>query len=110
MPAPASIKARQRQIIAELAKLGPCLPGSLVERLTRCGSARCRCHDDPAYRHGPYQSWTRKVGDRTITRTMSRDQADRYKAMFDNARRLRELVNELESLTAQHVEAAEGWA
>jgi len=29
--------------------------------------------------------------------------------MFDNARRLRELVNELELLTAQQVEQAEGW-
>jgi hypothetical protein len=29
--------------------------------------------------------------------------------MFDNARRLRELVNELEQLTAEQVEQAEGW-
>ena len=36
--------------------LGLCLPGSLVERTTRCGSPRCRCHTDPSYLHGPYPS------------------------------------------------------
>ena len=38
---------RQRQIADEIAALGLCLPGSLVERTTRCGSPRCRCHTRP---------------------------------------------------------------
>lgn len=107
MPVPAA-RARQRQIAAEIAKLGPCLPGSLVERTTRCGSPRCRCHDDPAQRHGPYPSWIRKVGDRTITRTLSREQAERYRPLFDNSRRLRQLVTELETVSAELIEA-EDW-
>jgi hypothetical protein len=107
MPVPAA-RARQRQIAAEIAKLGPCLPGSLVERTTRCGSPRCRCHDDPAQRHGPYPSWIRKVGDRTITRTLSREQPERYRPLFDNSRRLRQLVTELGSASAELIEA-EGW-
>lgn len=109
MSSPATIKSRQRQITAEITKLGPCLPGNLIERTTRCGSTRCRCHDDPEYRHGPYPSWIRKVGDRTVTRTLKREQAEHYRPMFANARRLRELVSELESLTAQLVEQTEGW-
>jgi hypothetical protein len=59
---PASAELRQRQIADEIAGLGLCLPGSLVERTTRCGSPRCRCHTDPSYLHGPYPSWIRKVG------------------------------------------------
>jgi hypothetical protein len=106
---PASPRSRQRQITAEIAKLGPCLPGNLIERTTRCGSSRCRCRNDPDYRHGPYPSWIRKIGERTVTRTLNSAQAERYRPMFDNARRLRELVNELELLTAQQVEQAEGW-
>jgi hypothetical protein len=108
MPA-TSARARQRQIAAEIAKLGPCLPGNLVERTTRCGSPRCRCHNDPTQLHGPYPSWIRKVGHRTITRTLSREQAQRYRPMFDNTRRLRQLVNELETISAQLIEEAEGW-
>ena len=100
---------RQRQIADEIAALGPCLPGSLVERTTRCGSPRCRCHTDPSHLHGPYPTWIRKVGTKTVTRTLSPAQLERYRPLFDNTRRLRELISELETLSAQAVEQAEGW-
>ena len=107
---PASTRHRQRQITDEIAALGPCLPGSLVERTTRCGSPRCRCHTDPSHLHGPYPTWIRKVGTKTVTRTLSPAQLKRYRPLFDNTRRLRELTTELEALSAQAVEQAEGWA
>ena len=110
MPSPpASSQDRQRQITREIAALGPCLPGSLVERTTRCGSPRCRCRSDPAHLHGPYPSWIRKVGTKTVTRTLSPAQLEQYRPLFDNTRRLRELISELETLSAQAVEQAEGW-
>jgi hypothetical protein len=68
-----------------------------------------RCRSDPTQLHGPYPSWIRRVGSRTITRTLSQDQLERYRPLFDNTRRLRELITELENLTAQAVEQAEGW-
>jgi hypothetical protein len=107
--APQQAKSRQRQIMAEIAKIGFCLPGSLVQRTTRCGTPSCRCHTDPAQRHGPYPSWTRRVGGKTVTRTLSAEQAERYKPLFDNTRRLRELVDELEALSVRVVTQAEGW-
>jgi len=100
---------RQRQIAEEIARLGLCLPGSLVERTTRCGSARCRCHTDPGYLHGPYPSWIRKVGAKTVTRTLNPAQLERYRPLFENTKRLRELISELETLSAEAVEQAEGW-
>jgi hypothetical protein len=106
---PASTRHRQRQIADEIAALGLCLPGSLIERTTRCGSPRCRCHHDPSQLHGPYPSWIRKVGTRTITRTLTPEQAEQYRPLFDNTRRLRELISELETLSAGIVEQAEGW-
>jgi hypothetical protein len=109
-PATANAERRQRQIAEEIAALGPCLPGSLVERTTRCGSPRCRCHNDPSQLHGPYPTWIRKAGAKTVTRTLNSKQLARYRPLFDNARRLRELTSELETLTAEIVEQAEGWA
>jgi hypothetical protein len=109
-PTPASTELRQSQIADEIAGLGLCLPGSLVERTTRCGSARCRCHTDPSYLHGPYPTWIRKAGTRTITRTLSPAQLERCRPLFDNTKRLRELISELETLSAEAVEHAEGWA
>jgi hypothetical protein len=109
MPESADIQRRQRQITAEIAQLGLCLPGNLVERMTRCGSPRCRCHSDPARLHGPYPSWIRKSGTKTITRTLTPAQAERYRPLFSNTKRLRELISELEALSAEVVERAEGW-
>lgn len=110
MPESADTQRRQRQITAEIAKLGLCLPGNLVERMTRCGSPRCRCHSDPTQLHGPYPSWIRKSGTKTITRTLTPAQAERYRPLFDNTKRLRELIRELEALSAEVVQLAEGWA
>lgn len=100
---------RQHQIMAEMAQLGFCLPGSLVARTSRCGNARCRCHTDPDRLHGPYLSWTRKVNGKTVTRNLSAAQAERYQPWFDNARRLRQLINELEALSSHVAAKAEGW-
>jgi hypothetical protein len=102
-------KRRQRQIMAEIAELGFCLPGSLVARTSRCGSASCACHRDPDRLHGPYPSWTRKVKGKTVTRNLSAAQVERYRPWFDNAKRLRELVGELEALSTSLAAKAEGW-
>lgn len=102
-------KSRQRQIMAEIANVGFCLPGSLVERTTRCGNAGCGCRNDPARRHGPYPTWTRRVGGKTVTKTLSTEQAKRYRPFFDNSRHLRALIDELEDLSVQVVTEAEGW-
>jgi len=107
--APLDAERRRRQIAGEIAGLGLCLPGSLADRMTRCGSPRCRCHSDPSQLHGPYPSWIRKIGTKTVTRTLSPAQAERYRPLFDNTKRLRELISELETLSAEVVEQAEGW-
>jgi hypothetical protein len=83
--------ARRKHIFDEIAQLGFCLPGSVVERTSRCGNPSCRCHTDPSLRHGPYRSWTRKVQGKIVTRRLSDDQLQRYQPWFDNARRLRHL-------------------
>jgi hypothetical protein len=100
---------RRRAILSEIAALGYCLPGSVVDRVSACGNPNCACHLDPARRHGPYRSWTRKVRAKTVTRRLNDDQAERYGPWFENARRLRQLVRELEELSVTVAEQAEGW-
>ena len=72
------------------------LPGTLTERMTRCGHPGCRCHADPPRLHGPYHQWTRKIAGKTVTRILTDDQLADYQPWFDNQRRLRALVAELE--------------
>jgi len=106
---PAQARSRKREIVAEIAKLDFFLPGSLVERTTRCGTPTCRCHNDPDRRHGPDPTWIRKVGTKTVTHTLTATQADRYRAWFDNTRRLRSLIDELQALSVEVINEAEGW-
>jgi hypothetical protein len=102
-------RRRQRQIMAEIAQLGFCLPGSLVARTSRCGSPSCACHTNPERLHGPYLSWTRKINGKTVTRNLNTTQVERYRPWFDNAKRLRELVGELETLSTNIAAETEGW-
>ena len=48
------------EITARLTGTAFALPGTLADRMTRCGYPGCRCHADPPQRHGPYHQWTRK--------------------------------------------------
>ena len=107
-PTPAQ-QAQIRRIAAELAALGFALPGTLADRMTRCGRANCRCHADPPRLHGPYHQWTRKKNGKTATRILTDDQLADYQPWFDNHRRLRELVAELEELSLAIAEADPRW-
>ncbi len=98
-------QARAAAIAAELASLGLALPGTLIQRHTRCGRADCRCHAGPPVLHGPYWQWTRKKDGKTITRLVPDEQLGDYRQWLDNHRRLRALVAELEDLTLATADA-----
>jgi Family of unknown function (DUF6788) len=97
------------EITARLADLAYALPGTVADRLTRCGHPGCRCHADPPQLHGPYHQWTRKKNGRTSTRILTDDQLADYRPWFDNHRRLRELIAELETLSLAIAEADPRW-
>ena len=110
-PTPAQ-QARAAAIAAEIAALaaaGFALPGTLADRMTRCGRPNCGCHADPPRLHGPYHQWTRKKDGKTATRILSDDQLADYQPWFDNHRRLRELIAELEELSLAITEADPRW-
>ena len=96
------------QIAAELAAAaGPALPGTLIERHVRCGKPRCACHADPPVLHGPYAEWTRKIAGKTVTRRLTPEELQAWQPLFDNARKMRSLLAELQDLTLHAVGADE---
>jgi hypothetical protein len=100
----------QAAIAARLGEVGFALPGTLIERSHTCGKPNCRCMADPPRPHGPFYQWTRKIAGKTATRRLSAEQMARYGAWFDNAKRARELLAELEALSLRIAERDEGWA
>jgi uncharacterized protein DUF6788 len=95
-PSPAQHAARDR-----IAAAGFALPGTLTVRAYACGKQNCRCHADPPRLHGPYAEWTRKIAGKTITRRLTPDELTEYQPLFDNAKKLRALLAELQDLTLE---------
>lgn len=105
----AAEQAERQRIVTALATAGFCLPGSITDERTRCGKPGCRCKADPPVLHGPYHHWTRKIEGKTVGRYLSEEQLERYGGWFAQAKRLRELFDELETLSLRIAERAEGW-
>ena len=105
-----SQQAELERIRSELASIGLALPGSLVIREGRCGKPSCACHGDPPRLHGPFRSWTRKVSRKTVTRLLGEEQLADYQPFFDDHRRLKDLVRQLEALSLEVVEADTRWS
>ena len=90
---------------AELAAAaGAALPGTLMVRSYACGKPRSaatrtrRCS-------GPYAEWTRKISGKTVTRRLTPEQLAAWQPLFDNARKIRDLLAELQELTLQAIGA-----
>src|SRR5260370_22054663 len=97
-------QAARGKIAAQLAAAGFALPGTLTVRAYACGKPNCRCHADPPRLHGPYAEWTRKIGGKTITRRLTDAELADWQPLFDNAKRLRALLADLQDLTLAIVE------
>jgi hypothetical protein len=99
-------QAKQRKLAAQLGEIGFALPGSLTVKAYRCGKQNCRCHAEPPQLHGPYAFWTRKVNNKTVTRMLNDEEVANYQPMFDNARKIRDLVSQLHDLSLELVAPA----
>jgi hypothetical protein len=97
-------RAALDKITAEIAATaGPALPGTLTIRSYPCGKQACRCHASPPRLHGPYAEWTRKINGKTVTRRLTPVELASYQPLFDNARKLRALLSQLQDLTMQMI-------
>jgi hypothetical protein len=103
----AAERRAQARIARQLAEIGFALPGTLIERRMSCGKPSCRCQADPPQLHGPYHQWTRTIDGKTRTRNLTDEQVERYGDWFDNARRIRELLDELQTLSLRIFERAD---
>ena len=103
-----SAAATVGHLAAELAAAaGPALPGTLTVRAYACGKHRCRCHASPPVLHGPYAEWARKIDGKTVTRRLTPEQLQAWQPLFDNARKMRDLLTRIQDLTLQAVDAGD---
>jgi hypothetical protein len=94
----ARLEERHRALLAELTDIGLVLRGSIAQRLTRCGNPTCRCKAIPPVLHGPYYLWTRKVAGKTVTATLTPEQAALCQNWNRNMRALDRIVHQAQAL------------
>ena len=61
----------------------------------------------PARLHGPYAEWTRKINGKTVTRRLTQAELADWQPLFDNAKKMRTLLAELQELTLTIAEASQ---
>ena len=104
MTGSAATRAQAKALAKAIAEIGFVLPGTLSERYLTCTHAGCHCHGDPPQLHGSYWYWTRKINAKTVTKMLSPDQVADYQAWFENRKRLRHLIHQLEELSLSVIE------
>ena len=87
-----------RELAGKLSELGFMHEGSVVRQRLTCGKSSCICHADPDRRHGPYFYWTAKVKGRTVSRLLSKQEADLYQEWIRNRRRFRDIQRQMLAL------------
>jgi hypothetical protein len=73
--------------------------GTLLKRMMKCGKVQCACRQDPAKRHGPYFEWTYKAKGKTVNVKLTREVMPMFRAASHQYRKLRSLLNRLETLS-----------
>src|ERR1700682_1349137 len=90
-----------QELRRELARIGYLVKGSIQVRRMLCGQATCRCHKDLRYRHGPYYWWTSKVGGKTVTVVLPKEEGELYLRWAKNRQRLEALIEKMYRLSAR---------
>lgn len=98
--------ARYAQAKQPLQELGFIALGTVQTRYKTCGQPLCACRRDPDRRHGPYYHWTRKIEGKTVSVTLTKEQAELYREAIDNARTLNRTMRAMRRISSQALSAA----
>lgn len=105
MSLPVNLIERARELASQLSNPQPMRRGSLGERYVKCSKSGCACGEDPAARHGPYFSLTRKVDGATRSRFLNSRQAQLADQQIQTGRGFRKAVEEFWEVCEQWADA-----
>ena len=88
-----------QQLQHALGRVGYFRRGTLLKRFMPCGKPGCACQASPPRLHGPYYQWTRKVGGKTVTVRLTREQADLLAVWIATGRELDRIIAQMERLS-----------
>jgi hypothetical protein len=105
-PQQVASQARQRinRIREALAAVDYLCSGTLLKNLMKCGKPSCRCHQDPAARHGPYYRWGHMKTGKLVHRYVSPAQAAILRQAITNYRKVKKLLRAWEEETERIID------
>ena len=91
------MQCQQRHIdlAQSLVRIGFLWPGTVQRQMLTCGKANCACHKDPKARHGPYYYWTSKKKGKTVSRKLSREEAEILQGWIHNRREVDDTIKQM---------------
>ncbi len=98
------LKAKYIGLQKQLAQVGYICNGTVMSMYRKCGKSNCGCKDDPKKKHGPYHIWTRKEKGKTVTRSLSRKQADLCSDYMVNFKKMENIMEEMKEISIQIIE------
>src|ERR1700694_1803555 len=106
-PAQVARQARARIALLRhtLATIDYLCSGTLLKSLMTCGKPSCRCHQDPAARHGPYYRWGHMKAGKLVHRYVSPAQAVVLRQAITNYRKAKKLMSDWEVETERLIDA-----
>ncbi|MGH6931759.1 MAG: DUF6788 family protein [Dongiaceae bacterium] len=98
-------RARIHRLRDAVAAIDYLCSGTLLKTLIKCGKPNCRCHQDPAARHGPYYRWGHMQAGKLVQRYVSPEQAVVLRRAIANYRRAKQLMRAWEVETERIIDA-----
>ena len=98
---PESLEKRIQKIKQQIGELGDLRPGALSQQYNVCGSPGCQCKASPPIKHGPYYQISFTRHGKSSSQFVREEDLSEVQQQLENYRRLRELVDEWITLSAQ---------
>ena len=98
------LRRRYRRLALGLTQLDFIAKGSVTQRYLPCGKSTCRCHADPPQLHGPYWQWSTAVEGKTVTRSLTEEQARLYQEWIGNRKQLEAILDKMQAVAAEAAE------
>jgi len=80
------------------------LVGSITKIYKKCGKQYCWCMKNEKYLHGPYYIWTRKVNSKTVTKTLTKEQAHYCNNAIRNMKLLKKFINKWKNISINKIQ------
>ena len=99
-----ALKKRYTGLQKQLGQVGYICNGTVMSTYRKCGKPNCNCNDDPKMEHGPYHIWTRKEKGKTVTRSLTKKQANLCSEYMQNFKKMENIIEEMKRISAQIIE------